>query len=105
MKPWLWQLSGPALILMAFFAPLHAGDTAGLDLAHGLGCFACHQLNGRGGKNAAPLDHIGSRLHADDLKTALTHPRSRRPGAKMPNYNYLRPEELQVLLDYLKGLK
>ncbi len=94
-----------ALILMPSFAPLWGGDISGPDLAGRLGCFACHALHGQGGKNASPLDHIGSRLTPGDLKIALTHPRRRLPGAKMPNYDYLRPEELQALLRYLRSLR
>jgi cbb3-type cytochrome oxidase cytochrome c subunit len=105
LKNWRWLLPGLGLILIPSLAPLRAGEISGPDLARRLGCFACHALNSQGGKIASPLDHIGSRLSAGDLKTALTHPRRRHPGAKMPNYHHLRPQELQVLTEYLMSFK
>ena len=75
------------------------------DLARRLGCFACHSLGGRGGKTAAPLDRVTTRLAPAQLQTILTHPRKVHPGAKMPSYAYLPAEERQALADFLQNLK
>ena len=77
----------------------------GAELAGRLGCLACHALNGQGGKLALPLDGVGARLTPRELRVALTYPRQRHPGAKMPSYAYLPPLEQEALVKYLEGLK
>jgi mono/diheme cytochrome c family protein len=75
------------------------------DLARRLGCFACHSLNGAGGNLALPLDGVGTRLSPHKLQVALTYPRQLHPGAKMPSYAYLPPQEQEALVKYLERLK
>lgn len=75
------------------------------DLASRLGCFACHALQGQGGNLAPPLDGVGARLSPQKLQIALTHPRQLHPGAKMPSYAYLPPQEQEVLVKYMESLK
>lgn len=75
------------------------------DLARRLGCFACHSLAGRGGKTAASLDRVGTRLTPAQVETILTHPRKLHPGAKMPSFAYLPAGERQALADFLQSLK
>lgn len=80
-------------------------EPSGPELARRLECFACHALQGQGGNEASPLDGVGARLSSVELQISLTHPRRRHPGAKMPSFAYLRPEERQALLDFLAALK
>ncbi len=75
------------------------------DLASHLGCFACHSLNGAGGSLALPLDGVGARLSPQKLQIALTYPRQLHPGAKMPSYAYLPPQEQEALVKYMERLK
>ena len=82
-----------------------AQEPRAADLAGRLGCFACHALRGQGGKVAAPLDGAATRLNPEQLETVLTHPRRLHPGAKMPGYAYLPPEERQALVDFLQDVK
>ncbi len=77
----------------------------GAELAGRLGCLACHALQGQGGKIALPLDGVGARLPPQELGVALTYPRQRHPGAKMPSYAYLPPQEQTALVKYLESLK
>jgi len=102
-------MTGAALSLALAYSPGAAEGPSGGDLARRLGCFACHSRQGQGGgeagTRASALDGIGARLSPEELKDALSHPRRRHPGAKMPSYDYLPPEEKQVLLDYLQVLK
>ena len=77
----------------------------GAELAGRLGCLACHALKGAGGKLAAPLDGVGTRLTAGELAIAIAYPRQRHPRAKMPSYAYLPPIEQTVLVEFLQTLK
>ncbi len=97
-------LAGLGLMLLFSLAAVPAPLSAP-DLAQRLGCWACHSLHGQGGKEAAPLDQIGSRLNPADVQGALIRPRNGHPGAKMPSYAYLRPWEMQALVNYLANLK
>ena len=96
-------VGGLGLALACSVGP--ARQPPGAELASRLGCFACHALNGRGGKLAAPLDGLGRRLSRPDLEVMLTFPRRLHPGAKMPSYAYLPPPEREALADYLQSLK
>jgi mono/diheme cytochrome c family protein len=82
-----------------------AQDAPGAELARSLGCFACHALHGRGGERAAALDGIGTRLTPGQLRRMIAFPRRLHPGARMPSYAYLPPEEQEALAHYLETLK
>jgi len=94
-----------ALGLLAACTLAPAQEPSAPDLARRLGCFACHSLAGRGGKTAAPLDRVATRLAPAQLQTILTHPRQLHAGAKMPSYAYLPAGERQALADFLQSLK
>jgi hypothetical protein len=113
LKLWPGLLAGLGLSLALACGPGPPREISGPDLARRLGCFACHVLNGQGGRQEGPqgenrapsLDGIGARLSLRELETSLSHPRRRHPGARMPSYDYLRPQEKQALLDFLGGLR
>jgi mono/diheme cytochrome c family protein len=94
-----------ALGLFLFGAPAAARELPAPELAARLGCFACHALQGRGGKLAVPLDGVGASLTPAQLAQVLTQPRQIHPGAKMPSYAYLPEAERQALVDFLRGLR
>jgi len=94
-----------ALGLLAACTLAPAQEPSAPDLARRLGCFACHSLGGRGGKTAASLDRVATRLAPAQLQIVLNHPRKLHPGAKMPSYAYLPAEERQALADFLQSLK
>jgi mono/diheme cytochrome c family protein len=96
---------GLALAVLLAGAGSRAQGLQGPELARRLGCLACHALKGSGGKLAAPLDGVGTRLTAAELATAIAYPRQRRPGAKMPSYAYLPPAEQAALVAFLQSLK
>ncbi|MDD5642621.1 MAG: cytochrome c [Syntrophales bacterium] len=98
-------LAGLGLILVVTLAAAPAPKVSGPELAQRLGCWACHSLEGRGGRKSVPLDHIGARLSPKELEGAIKHLRSRRPRGKMPSYAHLRSWEMQTLVDYLQTLK
>ncbi len=106
MRTWLGLIAGLGLCLASFLTSASGQESGGADLTGRLGCFACHSLKGYGGgDHASSLDGIGARLSRADLQKVVTYPRQLHPGAKMPSYAYLRPAELQTLLDFLGRLK
>ena len=105
MKIWAGLLAGLGLMLACSWTSAPPQEFSGRDLAHRLGCFACHSLGGQGGAIASPLDGVGARLSPGELSIMLTHPRQLRPKVKMPSYAYLRPQEQQALIEFLLSLK
>jgi hypothetical protein len=94
-----------AVLLAGAGSRAPAQGPPGAELAGRLGCLACHALKGGGGKLAAPLDGVGTRLTAAELAIAIAYPRQRRPGAKMPSNAYLPPAEQAALVEFLHTLK
>ena len=74
-------------------------------------CSLCHQIAGKGNK-ASPLDGVGAKLSADDIRQWITHPTEAAAKAKstkkppMPNrYSKLPPADIDSLVAYLASLK
>src|SRR5215813_5368157 len=44
-------------------------------------CSVCHSIAGKGGK-ASPLDGVGGKLSADDIRPWITHPKDAAAKAK-----------------------
>jgi mono/diheme cytochrome c family protein len=78
---------------------------SGQELYSRLACNGCHALQGQGGKVGPALDRVGSRLSGEELATQLSTPRCRRNDSRMPSFAFVRPFELQELVDYLQTLK
>ena len=99
------------LVIMLGGTGLTAGHAAadpsalGHDLYQRLSCHGCHTLQGRGGEVGPVLDGVGSRLSLEKLKTQLLTPHQRRTDSRMPSFAFVRPWELQELLDFLQSLK
>lgn len=80
------------------------------------GCGACHTVRGTAaeGTLGPDLTHVGSRLSLGDgimpnepesFLAWLKRPQSLKPGAHMPHFNMLPPDDLQALAAYLDGLE
>jgi mono/diheme cytochrome c family protein len=74
-------------------------------------CQTCHAIAGKGGK-ASPLDGVGAKLSADDIRQWITHPTDMAAKAKstkkpaMPNkYGTLAAADLDALVAYMASLK
>jgi mono/diheme cytochrome c family protein len=74
-------------------------------------CQMCHAIAGKGGKSS-PLDGVGAKLSADDIRQWITHPTEAAAKAKstkkppMPNkYASLPAADLDGLVAYLASLK
>ena len=92
-------LAGSAVLVHFLVAPVAAQPSA-TDLVERLGCRGCHSLKGKGGDRGPAWDGVGSRLTPEAIKKQIVSPR-----ARMPSFAQLKPEELQVLVEYLSGLK
>ena len=97
-KKWLVLMLG--LILAFGFASARAHGTSEEDLVKRLSCQGCHALAGRGGSRGPGWDGVGQRLSPEAVKKQVISPKGR-----MPNFAHLRPEELNAVMAYLKGLK
>ena len=74
-------------------------------------CQMCHAIAGKGNK-ANPLDGIGAKLSAEDIRQWITHPTDAAAKAKstkkppMPNkYGTLPAADLDALVAYMQSLK
>jgi mono/diheme cytochrome c family protein len=74
-------------------------------------CVVCHMIDGQGNR-MFPLDGVGSRLTAADLRKWLTSPAEmeakldRQPAIRMSSKNYnLKDADLDALVAYLQTLK
>lgn len=75
----------------------------GADLYQRLSCRGCHVLAGQGGEAGPVLDGVGGRLSREELEIQLLTPRRRRADSRMPSFAFVRPVELQALLDFLQA--
>ena len=74
-------------------------------------CRVCHSVAGKGGK-ANPLDGVGSKLSADDIRQWIVEPidmAKKANSTKKPpmpkKYDKLPPAELDALVAYMQSLK
>ena len=74
-------------------------------------CATCHQIEKRG-NSRFPLDGVGSRLTAEQIRRWMTHPAEmeaalpRMPALRMSTMNYrLSTRDLDALVAYLQTLK
>ena len=74
-------------------------------------CQVCHQIAGKGNKNN-PLDGVGTKLKADDIRKWITHPTEMMAQTKstkkppMPNkYGKLPAADIDALVAYMQSLK
>jgi mono/diheme cytochrome c family protein len=74
-------------------------------------CQVCHAIAGKGGK-ASPLDGIGAKLSADEIRQWIVNPTETAAKAKstrkppMPNkYASLPAADLDSLVAYMQSLK
>jgi mono/diheme cytochrome c family protein len=73
-------------------------------------CSICHSLNGTGNKKG-PLDGVGAKLSADDIRKWITTAPEMAAAAKaerkpaMKAYTTLSKDDLDALVAYLSSLK
>lgn len=67
-------------------------------------CMMCHSIAGIGNKGH-PLDEIGSKMKADELKQFLMNPKETKPNIIMKAYSNLPEKDIDDLVAYLTTLK
>ena len=103
-----------AIALLAQATPPAADDAktiaAGRRIYAGKKCAECHQIAGHG-NSRFPLDGVGARLSAEDLRRWFTHTREmenaqpKRPAIRMSSRRYrFSDAELDALVAYLQTL-
>ena len=110
------QLLGPVVFVVATVVPNVAGaqDAAlvkkGEEVYTAQKCAVCHSIGGKGGK-ANPLDGVGAKLSADDIRAWITDPvamtkktNSQKKPA-MPKNAKLTPADVDALVAYMQSLK
>jgi len=94
-------------------APALAQDAAkkGAEVYAAQKCQTCHSIAGKG-KTTNPLDGVGGKLSADDIKQWITDPKAAAAKAKstkkppMPaKYGHLPAADLDALVAYMQSLK
>jgi mono/diheme cytochrome c family protein len=109
-----------SLLTMAFTLACAVAASAGQDAAAikrgqevytAQKCQVCHSIAGKGGK-ASPLDGVGTKLSAEDIRQWITHPKEAAAKAKstkkppMPaKYGSLPAADLDALVAYMQSLK
>ncbi len=102
------------IVLTLGIATAAAGQDAvkkGMDVYTAQKCQLCHAVAGKGSKTN-PLDGVGAKLSADDIKQWITHPVDAAAKAKstkkppMPaKYGSLPAADLDALVAYMQSLK
>jgi cytochrome c2 len=67
-------------------------------------CQLCHSISGVGNKKS-PLDGVGSKLSAEDIKKWIVAPKSMKADTKMKAYANLPEKDMNDLVAYLLSLK
>jgi mono/diheme cytochrome c family protein len=109
---------GPIVLVCAVFvaaSPAAGQDAAqvkrGQEVYAAQKCQMCHAIAGKGNK-MNPLDGVGKKLSADDIKKWITHPTEMTAQTKstkkppMPaKYGSLSAADLDALVAYMQSLK
>jgi mono/diheme cytochrome c family protein len=109
--------TGLMFMTMVALLAAGAGTAAAQDAKRGAEVYAaqkcqmCHAIAGKGNKSN-PLDGVGSKLSAEDIKRWITHPAEMTAKTKstkkppMPaKYASLPPADLDALVAYMQSLK
>lgn len=74
-------------------------------------CSLCHQIAGKGNKTS-PLDGVGKKLSADEIRAWITHPvetaakvKSTKKPVMQNKYSKLPAADIDALVAYIQSLK
>jgi mono/diheme cytochrome c family protein len=81
-----------------------ARETRGEEVYREQKCQACHSIAGVGNKRY-PLDGVGSKLAADDIRRWIVAPREMNPKVSKRAYDRLPKADLEALVAYLQSLR
>jgi mono/diheme cytochrome c family protein len=111
----VWAALLAAVLVLALPGGASAQDAAqikrGQEVYTAQKCGLCHAIAGKGNKQN-PLDGVGAKLSAEDLRKWITHPAEMTAKAKstkkppMPNkWSSLPAADLDALVAYMQSLK
>jgi mono/diheme cytochrome c family protein len=110
------QLLGAFVFAVTIVVPNAAGaqDAAlikkGEEVYNAQKCAVCHSIGGKGAK-ANPLDGVGAKLSADDIRAWITDPvamtkkTNSQKKPPMPKNAKLTPADVDALVAYMQSLK
>jgi len=76
---------------------------AGREVYEEQSCSVCHSIAGEGSPRS-PLDGVGSRLDADEIRLWIVNPQEARPGVRKPAFDDVPDAEVDALVAYLQSL-
>jgi len=102
-KRFLPGVSAGALFLTS---ALYAQDavTQGATVFAAQKCQLCHSVAGKG-NTKTPLDGVGKKLSAEDIRKWIVTPKAMKADVKMKAYPNLPPKDLDALVAYILSLK
>lgn len=100
----IWLQSVIFLEAFPASAALKTTIESGSDLYQRLSCHGCHAWHNRGGEVGPVLDGVGGRSTREALETQILTPRQRQADSRMPSFAFVKPAEIQALLDFLQSL-
>jgi mono/diheme cytochrome c family protein len=103
------------LLALAGVSPAIAQDAAQIEQGKKVfaaqKCSMCHSIAGKGGKSS-PLDGVGAKLSADEIRQWITHPKEAAAKANstkkppMPaKYDKLPAADIDALVAFMQSLK
>jgi len=92
-----WKRSTQNLIASATLSP-------GAALVKQEDCLSCHSLGELGEKKGPRLEWIGARRDAAYIADYLANPEKLAPGAAMPAYDHLSPEQRRLIGEFVVSL-
>jgi mono/diheme cytochrome c family protein len=111
MKLFATTLAGMFVLSVSMGAQDAKKIDAGKKVYEAQKCATCHMIAGKGNK-MFPLDGVGAKLSATDIKRWLTHTAemeaalAKKPAMKMSSKKYeLKDADLDALVAYLESLK
>jgi len=109
MSGWMVSAAGVPVAPVAPVPQDAAKIEAGKKVYDAQKCVMCHMIAGKGSK-LSPLDGVGTKLKADDIKMWIVEPATMeaklatKPKIKMKAYK-LAPADLDALVAYMVSLK
>lgn len=109
-----WSLAVGVALAIGTASPAAAQDAAkvaqGEKLYTAQKCQMCHSINGKGNPKG-PLDGVGDKLSAEDIRQWLINPQEMTGKTKatrkppMGSYAKLSKEDIEALVAYMQSLK
>jgi mono/diheme cytochrome c family protein len=97
-------LAGIVLMCASLVLGQDASVEAGKKVYTAQKCQVCHSIAGVGNKKS-PLDGVGKKLSAEDIRKWIVDPKAMKADTKMKPYPKLPPKDLDALVAYMASLK